>query len=145
MNIRSKLTIIIGIIILLSVGATGSFVYMKSSNTIMEQTRYSLLELVKAEKNTISGMIEKEEILPDYLTVDSRVLDLLENQDDSVKIDEACNLLMDYYSGRDNIEGVFLLNEDFIILANAPERDPIGWDLSDREFSHETSRTKQGY
>lgn len=142
MNIRMKITIVMSSLILLSLATTGVFTDLKSGGIIQEQAEKASLELAKSQKVNISNAIEKEEIMPDYLTVINGVRDFLEDQKDVSKQNAANKLLSAYAEGKTNLEHVFLVNEKRIIIADS---DPkyIGLDLNDRQYAKDTLSTKK--
>ena len=142
MQIRKKLTVIMTALIVLSVLATSVFSYMKSSNIISDQTRKSALALVTSEVNTISELIQEEELLPDYLTVTKEVLDLFTDPTNKEKVDAVVKLFARYISDKSNVESLSLQNNQGICIANT---DPkiIGMDLSDRAYNKNTLSTKK--
>lgn len=142
MNIRKKITLIIVVLILVSQIAVGIFINLKSNKIILDQTEISALELIKSENNNISEEIEKEQILPEYLTATGSVLDLLTNENNESKRGEVNKILADYAKDKTNLEHVFLVNDKgFIIADSAP--DKIGLDLTDRQYTKDTLSTKK--
>lgn len=142
MKIRRKLTIIITMITAVAIIGTSTFTYLKSSSIIMEQTQNSALEMVKQETNTISGLIQNEIVLPNYLTQQPAVLDLLTHQSDKAKVDAVNKLLDSYASDKKNLDGLFLSNEKNIIISNI-NRTAIGKSLPNRPYTTLTFSTKK--
>lgn len=142
MNIRKKLTFVITILIVITIIAVGSITYLKSNDIIMNQVERSALELVEVENRLISESIEKEELLPDYLTSNEYVLDLLLNPGDEAKTDKVCNILDEYASNKEGMEGVFISDENAKVVA-FPDKGAIGTDQSERGYAKDVLRTKE--
>ena len=142
MNIRKKITIIITGLILISLIAIASFMDLKSSDLILKQTETSSLELTKAQVDNITTTIEKEEVLPDYLTVTSGVFDLLSFQKDVAKLGIENKELEKYAGDKKNLEHVFLVNEKGFIVADSNPKN-IGLDLNGRQYTKDTLSTKK--
>lgn len=142
MKIRQKITITIVSLIVLSIVSTGIFTYVQSSNIILNLTKLSELQSVKKDNNTIYQMIEKEIVLPNYLTLDRDVLDLLSNQGDQTKVEAVNKLLAQHMSDKKNLDAAYLCNEKGVIIAN-PNKSVIGKDLSAGQYIKDTISTKK--
>lgn len=142
MNIRKKLTLIITLLIATTIITIGGITYLKSSHVIMEQVEKAALELVEVERRLITESIEKEELLPDHLTKNEYVLDLLLNPGDDEKTDKVCEILNQYSSIREGMEGVFVADKNAIVVA-FPNKKAIGIDQSERKYAIDVLRTKE--
>ncbi|MBC8059493.1 MAG: methyl-accepting chemotaxis protein [Clostridiaceae bacterium] len=142
MNIRKKITLVIVLLILVSQIAVGTFIDLKSSKLIFEQTENSSLELVKAQVNNISEVIEKEEVMPDYLTATGSVMELLTIENNASKLAEVNKVLEDYAKDKTNLEHVFLVGVKGLIVADSVPKN-IGLDLKERQYTKDTLSTKK--
>ncbi|MDP4091036.1 MAG: methyl-accepting chemotaxis protein, partial [Bacillota bacterium] len=142
MNIRKKITLVIIALILISLGTTAVFTEIKSGKILLAQTEEASLELVKAKTDSVAQSIEKEEVLPDYLTESKDVKDFLEDQKDASKLDKVNNILAAYAADKKNLEHVFLVNDKGRIAADSNPKN-LGLDLNDRNYTKNTLSTKQ--
>lgn len=142
MNIRKKLALVMTMLVVVVIIAIEGITYLKSSEIIMEQVEKSALELVEVEKRLILESIEKEELLPDFLTSNEYVLDLLLNPGDEEKTDKVCDILSEYVSNKEEIEGIFISDENAQTIAS-PNNNAIGVDQSEREYAKDVLRTKE--
>lgn len=142
MNIRKKITIIIVALILVSQAAIAIFVNFKSSEIIINQTEVSSLDLVKAQGDNISEAIDKEEVLPDYLTATDSVIALLKDEGNKITLEQVDKTLGDYAMEKTNLEHVFLVNDKGFIIADSETKN-IGLDLSERQYTKDTFSTKK--
>lgn len=142
MNIRKKLTLMITLLIAATIITIGGITYLKSGEVIMEQVEKAALELVEVEKRLITESIEKEELLPEHLTTNEYVLDLLLNPGDDEKTDKVCKILDEYSSSREGMEGIFIANKNAKVVA-FPDKNAIGTDQSEREYAINVLRTKE--
>lgn len=142
MNIRKKLTFVITILIVIAIIVIEGVTYLKSSEIIMDQVEKSALELVEVEKKLILESIEKEELLPDHLTSNEYVLDLLLNPGDETKTEKVCSILNEYTSNKEGMEGIFISDENAKVVA-FPNKAAIGTDQSERKYAQDVLRTKE--
>ncbi len=140
MKIRLRITLAMIVLLNASILITGAFVYDRSSRVINDLTENSALELVSVQQSIISGLIDREILLPSYLTYERHVLDLLADQGNPEKADRVNALLKDYVAYKPNLEGIFLANDRGITLGSS-NLPTMGLDVSDRDYHVKTVAT----
>lgn len=142
MNIRKKIILVIISLIFISLSITGIFTELKSGKIMLNQSENASLDMIKSKTENISDTIEKEQILPDYLTESKDVRDLLNDQQDTTKLNKVNEILSSYAAERTNLEHVFLVNEKGIIAADSNPKN-LGLDLNDRTYTKNTLALKK--
>ena len=131
MKIRSKLTLNMTILILISIVAVGVLTYRSSSQIILDQTENSALELTKTESSTIQGLFENIKLQPKYLTYDKSVLDFLNDQGNVAK-KQAVDKLLDQYGSenKDQLDNMLLTNADGTFVSLSQSQQLLGKKIS---------------
>ncbi|HEX2945515.1 MAG TPA: EAL domain-containing protein [Clostridia bacterium] len=141
MNIRSRLTLMIIVLLNAVIIITGLFSYSRSTDIISNLIKNSAIELTKSHNQMISELIEKEINLQASLASDSNVLALLTDQSNQYKIDTVNKLMIKYAENKPNLIGVFLNNTVGISLATNNTSE-VGMVLSDRNYHKRTVAAK---
>ena len=131
MKIRSKLTLNMTILILISIVAVGVLTYRSSSQIILDQTENSALELTKTESSTIQGLFENIKLQPKYLTYDKSVLDFLNDQANVSKKQAVDKLLGQYGSeNKDQLDNMLLTNAGGTFVSLSQSQQLLGKKIS---------------
>ncbi|NTV89014.1 MAG: hypothetical protein HGA22_01410, partial [Clostridiales bacterium] len=139
MNFRIKLTIFMIVLMSLTIFTQGILNNFQSGRLIEEAARENAINSVLAETDTISGLLQKEKELPDYLSRDPRIIDFINDQASGEKLQVVESLLEEYYKSRSNLEGLLILNSDGIEIATLTSHDEMrGLDLSGRDYHKRT-------
>lgn len=142
MNIRSRLTLMIIVLLNAVIIITGLFSYNRSTEIISNLIKNSAIELTKSQNQIISELIEKEINLLAPLASDSSILALLSDQKNQNRIDLVNYLMIKYAENKPNLLGVFLNNTAGISLATNNISE-VGLDLSDRNYHVRTVSTEE--
>ncbi len=143
MSIRKKITLTFLLLIMFSTVVTGIFIRFQADSVMREQISSSMLSVVTTEKDSITTAIEKEDLLPDYLSKDKSIIDLLASTNaDPLLVSKVNQLLLDYKNGKDQYEHVFVVDKKGIIIADT-DTSLIGKDVSEREYTKRTISTKE--
>lgn len=141
MNIRSRLTLMIIVLLNAVIIITGLFSYSRSTEIISNLIQNAAIELTKSQDQMISELIEKEINLLAPLASDTNVLALLADQKNPYRIDSVNNLMIKFAENKPNLLGVFLNNTAGISLATNNTSE-VGMDLSDRHYHKRTVATQ---
>lgn len=141
MNIRSRITMMIIILLNVVIIITGMFSYNWSSKIINTLIKNSAIELTKSQNQLISQLIDKEINLLAPLAADYNVLALLSDQNNQSRIDTVNDIMIKYAESRPNLLGIFLNNLDGISLATNNTSE-VGMILTDRNYHIRTISEK---
>ncbi len=137
MNIRSKLTMMIIILLNAVIIITGLFSYNRSTGIISDLIKNSAIELTKSQNQMISELIDKEINLLAPLASDYNVMALLSDQKNQYRTDIVNELMIKYAENKPNMLGVFLNNLDGVSIATNNTSE-VGMILKDRNYHKRT-------
>lgn len=140
MKIRTKLTIVMTFLTLLTVLSISFFVGPRFDKVMIGYAEKTSVELTNAEQANISEAVSDEAAFSSYLTKTQAVMDLLSNPKDMAKQDIVNKMLMQYADGKTNMEHIFLADNKGIIIADSIPKN-IGLDLSKRKYTIDTLET----
>ncbi|MDD4593286.1 MAG: EAL domain-containing protein [Parabacteroides sp.] len=141
MNIRSKITMMIIILLNVVIVITGVFSYNWSTKIINTLIKNSAIELTKSQDQLISQLIDNEINLLAPMASDYNVLALLSDQNNQSRIDTVNDIMIKYAESKPNLLGIFLNNTDGISLATNNTSE-VGMILSDRNYHQRTISEK---
>ncbi|MFC0213448.1 methyl-accepting chemotaxis protein [Paenibacillus chartarius] len=139
-GIRQKLLAVFLGILIVSIAASGVLVNLKVGETLEKQAQTAALDTVSSQVNVISGLLDKETLLPSYLTSTAEVQNLLTSGKDA---DAVYNMLVKYSEGKKNLERIFIVNKDGTMVSNT-DKSLIGASLKERSYNVATIQSKQG-
>ncbi|WKY46439.1 EAL domain-containing protein [Eubacteriaceae bacterium ES3] len=141
MGFKLKLCIFMIIIVSSSIILMGVVNTYKSSELTRNILEQSAIDISTSESRTISGLIDMELKLPEYLTKDTNVISLLDNPDSDDLEANVVALFQDYFDERDNLDGIFIADANGIILTGL---NPLtkGLDLSYRSYDQKVMTEK---
>ncbi len=135
MNFRTKLTLFMIVLLNLTIVTEGLLNNYESGRIIEETAKASAVDMVKAEIHTISGLIKYEMDLPKYLANDPKIIDFFYDQQSKEKSETVTKLLDGYFTSRDNLEGIILVDAKGINIATTSyHASMLGIDLSKRDY-----------
>ncbi len=137
MSIRKKITFSMTIIILVSITLTSLFTFVKASSSMKAQSKAEMIDLVNTSSGIISLMIEKEQLSPKYLASATQIINLLSNPEDVLSRINSTELLNKYISDTQNLEHVFVVDSNGIIVADTDSK-LVGQDMNDRAYVKDT-------
>lgn len=145
MKIRSKLSLMVLAVTLLSTALMGYFSYSKSAGSLGSMSDNSMLELNKSRGETINTMIQKEQNSVAVFAGEAGVTELLagvRNGDpgDSALHAEVNARLKQLVKDAGNLEHMFVVGTDGVIIADS---DPVlvGKNISDRAYVKQVLQT----
>lgn len=142
MNIRTKVTSTIILLIVVSIAISSIFIYFQSSHVLRDQIMGSMLSVTTSEEGSITTKIEKEEALPAYLSSNKEIINFLAlpNADTTLR-ENAINILKNSMD-RNRYEHLFIVDKNGFIVADTDSK-LIGKDINMRNYTKVTLSTKQ--
>lgn len=147
MNIRKKLTVFVAVLAIASISATQLFSYFESNRIIISQTNKMALDLNSACSDNIKSLIKSETSVAGLLASQRSIADFLEESQSTVKPanfgetkSDCDQILADVQKREGNLEHVFIVNKDNIIVADTSE-NTLGKSVADRQYAVQTLST----
>ncbi len=143
MTIRKKLTLFVAGLAILSIATTQLFSLFKSNDIIVSQTNTMSKDLSSAYADNISSLIEMEKSVVSALSSQKSIIELLEQSqsgstEPSQQLKNECMELLKNTEKKEwNLEHVFVVNKDNVIIADTNDKT-LGQNLSDRDYSLQT-------
>lgn len=142
MNIRTKVTSTIIVLIVSSIAISSFFIYFQSSHILQEQISTSMLSVTVSENGSISAEIEKEEALPGYLSANKEIINFLASSNADAALRESTVKILKNIMNKDRYEHIFIVNKKGFIVADT-DSNLIGKDITSRSYAKETLSAKQ--
>lgn len=137
MSIRKKLSLLLIVVVILSVGFMGVFAYLNAANSVTDITKVSMVDLTKSGINLISTLIANETKNTEYIAGLKETEAFMSARIDSDAADrqkdELVKRLISIVGKTDIYEHLFLFDSSGIIVADSDEK-LIGTDLNDRDY-----------
>lgn len=136
MKIRKKIPILIASLLTLSMAATSIFTYLESSKIILNQSENQMKDGAKRSTETISVMIEKEQVEIQKIADDERIHKLLTGSNENL-VSGVSSYLKETAKDETGLEHMFIVNDKGIIVADSTSSS-IGLDLKSRDYTTKT-------
>lgn len=149
MKIRTKLSIMILAVTLLSTLLMGGFSYIKSADSLENMSDDSMLSLIKSSAETINAMVEKEQTRMAQLAGESDVRKLLNQAQnggaaDASTLKAVTSRLKEITTEAGNLEHIFVVNLKGDDVADSDEA-LLGANFSDRAYTKAVLETSEPY
>ena len=137
MSIRKKLSLLLIVVVILSVGFMGVFAYLNAANSVTDITKVSMVDLTKSGISLISTLIANETKNAEYIAGLKETEVFMSAGSNSHAAgrqkDELVERLISIVGKTDIYEHLFIFDNSGVIVADSDEK-LIGTDISDRDY-----------
>lgn len=147
MKIRTKLSMMMIAVTLLSIMVMGTFTQSKSTNSILDLTETSMKQVNTNKAQTIESMIDKEKRSIALVAGQSEIVELLKKSSNNVvssgdKLQAEVNIkLQGLVQDAGNLEHMFVVDMKGIAIADSDTK-LVGTDFSERNYTKNALATK---